>query len=226
MSRTPTVFLAAALAGLSACGNPDAERLRQAVRPTYDKTSGRLAELAYDSNQDGRTDTWTDMEGARPLRSRIDADEDGTIDRWEYYDSDGRLVRVGMARATPGRVDAWALVDRDGEVHDVEVSSSGDERRIDRWEHYAPPPTGADASVLVGVDEDGNRDGRPDKWLTLRDGAIATAAFDEDRDGTPDRRLTYQGGALVLIESDPDASGRFTTETRVAPGKDRGRTAR
>jgi hypothetical protein len=116
-----------------------------------------------------------------------------------------------------GKVDTWALMDAAGAVHHVEVSSSADEHRIDRWEHYAPSPSGADDGAdLVGIDEDTNRDGQPDKWLTLSDGSIATAAFDENTDGTPDRRLTYRGGALVLIESDPDASGRFRSRTDVS----------
>jgi hypothetical protein len=227
MARTPALILLGGLA-FSACADPETERLKQAVQPKYDKSTGRLAELAYDSNRNGRPDTWTDMDGARPLRSRIDSNEDGTIDRWEYYGDKGQLVRLGLARSAPGKPDAWAVLDPAGKVRHVEVSSTGDEQHIDRWEHYDPSQPGPDqAGALVGVDEDTNRDGQPDKWLTLSAGAIATAAFDENGDGVPDRRLTYRDGALVLIESDPDAAGRFASRAEVeAPagraGKDSG----
>ena len=66
--------------------------------PTYDKTTGKLTQLTYDANKNGKIDTWTDMDGTKPLQSRIDSDEDGTIDRWEYYDEKGALAKVGFSR--------------------------------------------------------------------------------------------------------------------------------
>ena len=232
MVRTHSLLLLGGLVAFGACTERAGESLKQAVQPTYDKSTGRLTELAYDSNRNGRPDTWTDMEGSRPLGSRIDTDEDGTIDRWEYYDDKGRLSRLGIARTNAGKVDAWALLDASGNVQHIEVSSSGDEKHIDRWEHYDPSPPGSGRTgTLVGVDEDTDRDGKPYKWLTLVGGAIATAAFDENGDGTPDRRLTYRDGALVLIESDPDSAGRFASRADVQDpsgpaGKDPGAPAR
>ena len=92
----------------------------------------------------------------------------------------------------------------------VEVSSTSDERKIDRWEYYAD-------GALVRAEEDTNGDGRPDKWETYVAGALETAAFDENGDGKPDRRLTYRGGQLVSIDSEPDANGRFTKHVDVKP---------
>jgi hypothetical protein len=57
-----------------------------------------LKELTYDANKNGRIDTWTDMDGTRPLRARIDRNEDGKLDRWEYYDEKGQLAKVGFSR--------------------------------------------------------------------------------------------------------------------------------
>ena len=49
----------------------DVHRLnRETTKPTYDSKSGRLLELTYDANADGRIDTWIDMDGAKPLRAR------------------------------------------------------------------------------------------------------------------------------------------------------------
>lgn len=205
-------LLAVALVSLCACSNPEKERLRATTRPTYDKQTGKLTELTYDANKNGRIDTWTDMDGTRPLQSRIDLNEDGKIDRWERYDDNGQLLKVGFSRRDDGKADAWAFSGPDGKLQRIEISSSGDEKKVDRWEYYdGSRSTGADDSgALVRAEEDTNGDGRPDKWETYENGTVRTAAFDEDGDGTPDRRLRYDGAVLVLIESAPDASGRYT----------------
>ncbi|HVL68555.1 MAG TPA: hypothetical protein VM364_14935 [Vicinamibacterales bacterium] len=206
MKRWFAVLLVACAA--SACSDPEKERIRKTTVPTYDPATGRLKELTYDSNKNGVIDTWTQMDGARPVMSKIDRDEDGIIDRWEYYDADGKLSKVGFSRADDGKVDAWAFSTPDGQIERVEISSVGDEKRIDRWERYRN-------GVLVESEEDTNGDGRPDKWETYENGAVKTVAFDENHDGRPDRRLVYEGGDLVVIESEPDASGAFTRRIRV-----------
>ena len=178
------------------------------IRPTYDKSTGRLTELTYDSNHNGHPDTWTEMDGARPVRNRIDENEDGTIDQWEYYDGQGKLVKVAFSRANNGKADAWAFPGEDGRVHRIEISSTGDENEIDRWEHY-------DDSGLVSAEEDTNADGVVDRWETYRNGVLVAVSFDETGDGRVDRRLTYEDGALVAIETDPDPAGNLTKRRAV-----------
>lgn len=203
-----TLVVAAALLCVAACSDPEKERLRQTTVPTYDKTTGRLKQLTYDSNKDGKIDTWTDMDGARPILSRIDRNQDGKIDRWEHHDEKGQLLKVGFSRGDTGKADAWAFAGPDGKIARIEISSASDEKTIDRWEHY-------DATGLIRAEEDTNADGKPDKWETYANGAVTSVAFDEDRDGRADRRLTYEGSTLVLIETDPDGSGAFTKRTVV-----------
>ena len=206
-------FLAVALAALvasSACSNPDKERLKQTTVPTYDKETGKLKELTFDSNKNGKVDTWTQMDGAKPVLTRMDRDEDGKLDRWEYYDGNAKLVKVGFSRANTGRPDAWAYSGATLEQIDrVEISSSGDEKKIDRWERYGP------GNVLIAADEDTDGDGKPDKWETYADGAVRSVAFDETKDGHPDRQMSYQKGALVLIETQPDQYGKYTKIVKV-----------
>jgi antitoxin component YwqK of YwqJK toxin-antitoxin module len=172
------------------------------ITPTYDKTSGRLTELAYDSNHNGKVDTWTEMNGSHPLRSRIDRNEDGRIDRWEYYDDRGQLTKVGFSRRDDGKADAWGFVGPDGKPQRIEISSIGDEKKIDRWEHY-------ENDELTSAEEDTNRDGKIDKWEAYEAGALKTVSFDENGDGKADRRLTYANGQLATIDTDPDAAGSF-----------------
>jgi hypothetical protein len=198
-----SAFLAAA-----GCSNPTPTPGSVTTKPSYDKNTGRLTQLTYDRNHNGKIDTWTDMDGAKPLRSRIDLDENGTIDRWEYYDDKGQLLKVGFSRSDNGKPDAWGFAGPDGKIARVEISSVADEQKIDRWEQY-------DATGLVSAREDTNGDGRPDKWETYESGAIRTAAFDENFDGKPDRRLIYESGQLVRIETEPDASGVYTKSVPV-----------
>ena len=192
-----------------ACSHPAPAAARDTTRPTYDKATGKLKELTYDANQNGKIDTWTEMDGARPLRSRIDRDEDGRIDRWEYYDANGALAKVGLTRRQGDKPDAWAYSGPDGEIARIDSSSTADENRIDRREFY-------EHGVLARSESDTNGDGRIDQWEVYEAGAVKTVAMDENRDGRPDRRLTYgAGGALVSIESEPDASGTFQKRVTV-----------
>lgn len=211
MNRLLTGLGFAAIAACAACSDPERERLKATTKPTYDERTGRLKELTSDANGNGRIDTWTEMNGSRPVQSRADRNEDGRIDRWEYYDTEGRLVKVGFSRRDDGRPDAWAEPGSDGRISRVLVSSTGDPSKIDRWETYSPSAPDA----LAAVEEDTNRDGRADKWEKYAEGLLHTAAFDENADGRPDRRLTYRAGTLVRIESEPDASGRFTRSVEV-----------
>ena len=207
--------LAASIA-VSSCSNPDQERLKQTTQATYDQGTGRLKELTYDANKNGRIDTWTDMDGTRPLRARIDRNEDGKLDRWEYYDEKGQLAKVGFSRGDDGLPDAWAFSGPDGRVVRIEISSAKDEKRIDRWERYDPSTASGDGTgALVAADEDTDKDGKPDKWETYERGALKTAAFDENHDGTADRRLTYEQGTLTLIETEPAAGGTYAKQVRV-----------
>lgn len=202
------LVLVLTVAALACAPNPDRERLERTVAATYDKETGRLAEITYDSNDNGAIDIRTYMDGTRILRIEIDKDEDGKIERWEYYDANQRLEKVGFSRANDGIVDAWAYEGPDGRIARVEVSTARD-GVIDRWEYY-------DNDVMLRAAEDVDRNGRPDKWETFVDAAIETVAFDENGDGRPDRRLTYaENGQLVLIESEQDSSGVYTKKVEV-----------
>ena len=96
------VLAAVALFG---CSDPEKDRLRETTKPTYDKTTGKLTELTFDSNKNGTIDTWTQMDGARPVLTRMDRNEDGRLDRWEYYGGDGKLQKVGFSRKDDGKPD-------------------------------------------------------------------------------------------------------------------------
>jgi len=200
-----TLLIGLSLTGVYGCNG--AATHTATIRPSYDNATGRLKELAYDANGNGSVDTWTEMDGSRPLRSRVDINEDGKIDRWEEYDENGGLAKVGFSRTNNGKPDAWVFSGADGKVRRIEISSTGDPSRIDRWEYYDASQSGPDGrGALVRAEEDTTHDGRPDKWETYEHGVLKSVAFDENGSGRPTRRLVYSGGAHVVIESDPGAS--------------------
>lgn len=211
-----TLLMLVSFAAVPACADSAKEQATASVHPSYDRATGRLKELAYDANGNGRVETWTEMDGTRPVRSRIDTNEDGRTDRWEEYDDNGALARVGFSRGNSGTADAWAYPGADGTLNRIEISSTADERRIDRWEFYEASRAGPDGrGALIRAQEDTTGDGRPDKWETYELGAIRTAAFDENGDGRPDRRLTYTGSGSVIVDSHPDAAGQFARRVEV-----------
>jgi len=195
---------------ITGCSRSASTAEKAAITPTYDPKTGRLTELAFDSNHNGKVDTWTEMNGNRAVRTRIDRNEDGKIDRWEYYDDQSKLVKVGFSRADTGKPDAWAFPGADGKPREIEISSAADENKIDRWEHYQ-------GDTIAAAEEDTNHDGHIDKWETYEAGVLKTASFDENGDGKPDRRLSYAGGMLIAIDTEPDGSGNFQKHGIVSP---------
>jgi hypothetical protein len=185
------------------CGGRSAH---QDIQPLYDPETGRLRQLQYDSDADGKVDTVSYMDGARVLRIEIDKDEDGKIDRWEYYDAAQKLERVGLSRANDGVEDAWSYMDSDGKVARVAISTRGD-GSISRTEFYQ-------ADLPTSAEEDTDGDGAIDKWESYEAGRLASVAFDTTHRGRPGRRLTYSSDGSVKFEVDPQGTGRWSPEKR------------
>jgi hypothetical protein len=168
--------------GAPGCSAPSHDAAR--VEATYDKTSGKLSQLTVDTQKDGKPNIVSYMDGKRFVRIEIDKDEDGKIDRWEYYGADQKIEKIGLSRANDGKPDAWAYEDRDGNVTKIEVSTHHD-GKVNRMEFY-------EKGALARAEEDGDGDGRPDKWETYENGALVKAAFDTKHTGAPDTTIDYR----------------------------------
>jgi hypothetical protein len=182
------------------------------IEPVYDPKTGKLQLLKYDSNGNGVIDTWSYMDGARAVRIDIDADEDGKIERWEYYGPNQKLEKVGFSRSKDGKEDAWSYPGAAGTVARIEMSTLRD-GRISRVEHFKD-------ERLVAAEEDSDQDGRIDKWETYEGDRLASVAFDTLHRGTADRRLIYAANGTARLEVDLAGDGHFTA----APEPPRGRT--
>lgn len=183
----------------------------------YDKVTGRLKRLAYDANRNGRNDAVSIMDGTRIDRIELDLDENGKVDRWDFYRGDRTLEKVGLSRLNDGVMDAQAYYSADGVLERIEVSTRRD-GRYDRTEYY-------EAGALVRSQEDANGDGRPEKWDTYRPNpgapagepayAITSSSFDDTGRGTPQRRFVYgDKGAITRVELDPDGDGTFEAPSK------------
>ena len=98
------------------------------------------------------------MDGARVVRIEIDKDEDGKIDRWEYYGRIRSSRRSGSrarrtARRTRGRTPVLTA-----RLSAIDVSTRRD-GTVNRVEHY-------ENDLLVRAEEDTDEDGQIDKWET------------------------------------------------------------
>jgi hypothetical protein len=147
--------------------------------------SGKLRLLIYDSDGNRQPDTWAHMDGARVLRIEIDQDEDGAVDRREYYGPDQSLEEVGISHAGDGRPGTWTYVSRtsrDGRVSHV-VRSETPDGRGSRTEFF-------EDGFLVRAEEDGDGNGAVDKWETYTNGRVSSVVFDVAGD---ERRLVYAG---------------------------------
>ena len=183
-----------------------------AITPVYNKKTGRLELLKYDSDGDGKFDTFTYMDGPTLLRIEIDKDEDGKIERWEYYGPGKKLERIGLSRANNGVADTWEYIDAAGAVSRIEIAehdgrgSGNVTKRIARTEYY-------ERGALVRAEEDTDGDGVVDKWETYDGDRLAVVAFDEAHRGQPTRRLTYAPDGVVRVEVDPSGSGHFIEQS-------------
>jgi hypothetical protein len=200
--KIPASILVIAAVALSAttCGGSGTKNTQ--IEPVYNTETGRLQLLKYDANTNGTVDTWSYMDGRRVLRIEIDKDEDGRIERWDHYDDDQKIEKVGFSRENDGKEDAWWYAGADGAVIRIEISEHRN-GKVSRTEFYTN-------DSLVRVEEDSDADNHIDKWETYEADRLTSVAFDTTRRGTPDRRLLYTPEGSVRVQVDADGDGQFT----------------
>lgn len=170
------------------------------VYGVYAHDSRVLLRLDYDYDGDGRIDVRTYMRDGKPARLEGDRDGDDVIDRWEYYGTNGELLRIGASSRGDGREDTW--VSTHGDVRTLDMSTRRD-NTVDRRETYR-------GDTLERVETDTNHDGLMDRWEEFQNGALVRVLLDDERRlGKPTRRIVYgpKGAARVeRIEGSEEAT--------------------
>ena len=174
-------FCLLGLTALAACGQQGPDHN---VEATYNKETGKLSQLTVDARKDGNPNITSYMDGSNFLHIEIDRDEDGKVDRWEYYGADQKLEKVGFSRANDGKPDAWAFEGAAGGLGKMQVSTKRD-GKPNRTEFYQK-------GELIRAEEDTDGDGRTDKWETYSGGALVTVSFDMTKSGTPNKTIDYR----------------------------------
>ena len=99
------------------------------------------------------------MDGSMFVRIEVDKNDDGSVDRWEYFSADGTLEKVGISRADDGIADRTEFYNR-GELTRVEHDTDGD-GLVDKWETYA-------GGSLAKVSFDVTKSGKPTVTIDYR----------------------------------------------------------
>jgi len=192
-SMRPVGYLLLCAVLASGCGAPSP------MTPVYDPKTRELVRLDYDYDGNGTVDVRTHLRLGKPVRLEGDTNQDLVMDRWEYYDDRGGLLRLGTASANDGVEDTWVY--ESGADTRIEIATRRD-RVVDRWEYYRD-------GALLRTERDTNRDGKPDTWEDYEQGRVRQLSMDETYRGRPTRRMIYGEGGSARVEVDPDGDGQF-----------------
>jgi hypothetical protein len=179
---------------------------------TYDPGTGRLTRIAFDADKNGTNESVSYMDGTTIVRVELDTDDNGAIDRWEFYTPARTIEKVGFSRRNDGVMDAVTFYNADRTIHHIEISTQRN-GRFDKTEFY-------EHNALVRSEEDTIGDGRADKWETWAPApspgpnepayVVTTTSFDDAGRGSPTRRFTYgPGGTVTRVDVDRDGDGQF-----------------
>ena len=156
---------------LGGCNSARSEAQKQ-VQPVYDAKTGKLTVLNYDSNRNGKTDTWCYTDGTIVVRCEIDNDEDGKLDRWEFFRPDQKIEKVGLSPKHDGQMTRVEYYDP-YVILRAEEDTDGDSK-IDKWETY-------EGGRLASVAFDTLHRGVPDRRLLY--GADGSVQLEVDAKG-------------------------------------------
>jgi hypothetical protein len=127
-------------------------------------TERQIERREADKNRNGRAETFTYWDGFHVVRIEIDQDEDGKIDRWEHYDANSRMTRIGSSSRDDAIEDTWSYPDHSGLSLRVEYDANRD-GTIDKREIYVPRPGAPQLRVLSTVELELDATGKPGRRI-------------------------------------------------------------
>jgi hypothetical protein len=159
------VIVVCLLAAAACSTPPDPRRTNFEVKTKdlhakYDPKTGRLKRVDIDQDKNGRIETFSYWDGTRLDRIEIDRDEDGRIDRWEHYNDNNKLTRIGSSARDDQVEDMWSYPDAQGLLHRVEADLDRD-GVLDKREIFEARSGVPDGRVLTKVELEFDATGRP-----------------------------------------------------------------
>lgn len=131
-----------------------------------------------DVNNDGQPDIRTVMEGGRAKCRETDANFDGRVDIYRWFDAAGQVSRVEDDYDFDGRIDVVATWQ--GGVVARDILDTNFDGRTDTWRDYQ-------GGHITELRRDSNGDGRVDTWERFdAEGRMTWSANDANQDGEPD----------------------------------------
>ena len=151
---------------------------RSAAMPHENCVTGTSVS-SLDVNGDGQVDIRTEMVGGRPRCRETDANFDGRVDIYRWFDASGaQVTRVEEDYDFDGRIDVVAAFE--GGVLASDVMDTNFDGLTDTWRTYR-------GGRVVELRRDADGDGRVDTWERFDDtGRVTYSATDTNRDGSPD----------------------------------------
>ncbi len=154
------VIAVVACSGCAAKGGRNAQTAaqREGSRPTkvvHEECNVEGAQEKLDANGDGRADVSVVMKGSQPYCQATDLNQDGIIDVYAYFESNGKVRRREYAYSRDAQINEVRLY-RAGqlaEIHQSTVASG----RLDTWHYF-------ENAKRVRTERDSDGDGIVDEW--------------------------------------------------------------
>ncbi len=124
-----------------------------------------------------------DKKSLKPKEVQIDSNFDGSIDRTEVYDADGKLIRAEADSNADGKIDEWVEL-KNGVRTAAKRDMNGD-GKPDVFLTYD------DKGSLLKLESDTAGKGQIDEWVYYENGEPKKAEKDTNGDGKPDTWITY-----------------------------------
>ena len=184
-SAVTLVLVAGAAAACGGRNKADAKTAAQheGSRPTevvHEPCDIESAQEKLDANGDGRADISVVSKGGRPVCQAADLNQDGIIDVYAYFESNGQVRRREYAYSRDARINEIRLYRR-GQLSEIQQSTVAG-GRLDTWHFF-------ENAKRVRTERDSDGDGIVDEWWEYpnadRPGCPMMYA-DADGDARPD----------------------------------------
>jgi hypothetical protein len=157
-----------------------------------------------DADLDGRPEILRVMEGSRELCRAVDLNQDGVVDRFVYFDAQGRERRMESGFDTDDRPDEVSYYE--GGVVVRKERQTNHDGKIDTWDYF-------DQGHLAREERDSNGDGFVDQWWFFSAAAgldCPVVVVDADGNGKPDEqtRMSMCDDKLGAADAGTEAAAR------------------